>query len=320
MGSGTDSVNPSNPSKTNNGVKKGDIIDGFGPARVDHVTAEDMEEAIELAKSSAAQIRTSQENCRMIGLISSSTELRGENDDDGDIVGSADDEDREKGKGTEQEEFVIPRSMREIYRISNRNRRNKKSASPLPQEQNEEELKELEKAELVLKSRSSEGKKYIDMIPNSPKRQRTKSTGAASLSSSEDPVGQDSGSLTREDDIALMQEVGWIEGKEEIDSMLKQRHDNDRDDDDSSEDGAKRGETPKPYDYSTVGPIGAFNPTPSANPFFSGAALTGGHLNQQAGKMDKKKAPTVPRGGKNSRRQVERPEKRGGRSQAYKKG
>lgn len=320
MGSGTASADSSIPLKSSYDGKKGDLIDGFGPARVTHTTSEDMEDAIELAKCNAAEIRTSQESCHIIGLISSGTELLEDEDDSGDLVGNDDDEDREKGKATEQEEFVIPRSMREIYRISNRNRRNKKSSSPLPQEQNEEELRELEKAELILKSRSSEGKKYIDMIPNSPKRQRTKSTGAASLSSSEEPSGQDSGSLTREDDIALMQEVGWIEGKEEIDSMLKQRHDNEGDEDESIEDGAKRGETPKPFDYSTVGPIGAFNPTPSANPFFSGAALSGGHLSQQGGKLDKKKTSTAARGGKHGRRQLERPEKRGGRSQAYKKG
>ena len=118
-----------------------------------------------------------------------------------------------------------------------------------------------------------------------------------------------------------MQEVGWIEGKDEIDSMLKQRHDADGDDDESSEDFSKRGETPKPFDYSNVGSIGAFNPTPSTNPFFTGAALTGGHLSQQNGKMDKKKKPTVARGAKQTRRQVERPQTAGGgRSQAYKKG
>mmetsp|Transcript_14774 Transcript_14774/g.41162 ORF Transcript_14774/g.41162 Transcript_14774/m.41162 type:complete len:1037 (+) Transcript_14774:253-3363(+) len=308
------------PSKTNPSAKRPEIIDGFGSARVSHFTSEDMEEAIELARNSASQIRTSQESCSIIGLISSTVDLR-EEDDSGDLAGSGEDQAREKGKATEQEEFIIPRSMREIYRISNRNRRNKKSSSPLPQEHDEEELKELEKAEMILKSRSSEGKNYIDMIPSSPKRQRTKSSGAASLSSSEDAVGQDSGSLTREDDIALMQEVGWVEGKEEIDSMLKQRHDADGEEDESSEDGGKRGETPKPFDYSNVGSIGAFNPTPSANPFFSGAALTGGHLSQQANKVDKKKASAgTHRGGKQTRRQAERPDKRGARSQAYRKG
>lgn len=319
MGSDAGTTDATMSSKNNFNGKKGDLIDGFGSARVAHISSEEMEDAIELAKSSAAQIRSSQESCDIIGLISSSAALREGGDENGDLVGNDEDEDRDKGKTNEQEEFVIPRSMREIYQISNRNRRNKKTSSPLPQEQNEEELKELERAEAILKSRSSEGKKYIDLIPNSPKRQRTKSTGAASLSSSEDPAGHDSGSLTREDDIALMQEVGWIEGKEEIDSMMKQRHDNEREDDDESEDGAKRGETPKSFDYSNIGAIGAFNPTPSANPFFSGAALSGGHLSQQASKLDKKKSSTVARG-KQGRRQLERPDKRGGRSQAYKKG
>jgi len=278
--------------------------------RVTHLTPKIMEEAIELAKNSASKICTSQESCGFIGLISSGTELHDEEHENDDLVGNGEGED--KGMMTDQEEFVIPRSMREIYRISNRNRRNKKSSSPLPPEQNDEELLELAKAEAILKSRSSEGKNYIDMIPNSPKRQRTKSSasGAASLSSSEDAVGQDSGSLTREDDIVLMQEVGWIEDKDEIDCMLKQRHDADGDDDESSE----------PFDYSNVGSIGAFNPTPSANPFFTGAAMNGGHLSQQSGKTEKKKPSAVARGNKQTRRQYERPEKRGGRSQAYKKG
>ena len=321
MGSVLESADTSVSSKNDSNEKQNGIIDGFGPARAAHGTSEDMEEAIKLAQNNAAQIRTMQGRCHIIGLISSGAELP-DDDDSGDLNGNDEDEDRDSGKATEQEKFIIPRSMREIYRISNRNRRNKKSSSPLPQEQNEEELKELERAESILKLRSSEGKKYIDVIPNSPKRQRTKSTGTASLSSSEDPAVQDSGSVTREDDIALMQEVGWIEGKEEIDSMLRQRHENDREEDESSEDGAKRGETPKPYDYSTVGPVGAFNPTTStsANPFFSGAALSGGHLTQQAGKLERKKTSTVARGGKQGRRQLERPDKRGGRSQAYKKG
>lgn len=288
--------------------KKEDVISGFGPARITHHSRENMEEAIELAKNSAAQIRTSQESCGIIELISSGIELQDEDDDNSDLIGDEEDEDKERM--TDQEEFVIPRSMREIYRISNRNRRNKKSSSPLPPEQNEEELQELSKAEAILKSRSSEGKKYIDMIPNSPKRQRTKSSGAGSLSSSDEAIGQDSGSVTREDDISLMQDIGWIEGKDEVDKMLKQRLDAPDDDDDSNE----------PFDYSNVGSIGAFSPTPTSNPFFTGAALTGGHLNQQMSKSEKKKTTSVARSGKQSRRQIERPEKRGVKSQAFKKG
>jgi len=297
-------------SSKSNDTNKEEITGGLDHTRVFLLTPEITEEANELAKNSASQIRTSQESCGFIGLISSGAELHDEDDENGDLVGNGGGGDKEMM--TDQEEFVIPRSMREIYRISNRNRRNKKSSSPLPPEQNDEELQELAKAEAILKSRSSEGKNYIDMIPNSPKRQRTKSSasGAASLSSSEDAVGQDSGSLTREDDIVLMQEVGWIKDKDEIDCMPKQRHDTDGDDDESSE----------PFDYSNVGSIGAFNPTPSANPFFTGAAMTGGHLSQQSGKTEKMKSSAVARGNKQTRRQYERPQKGGGRSQAYKKG
>jgi hypothetical protein len=272
-----------------------------------------------LAKNSAAQIRTTQESRGIIGLISSTTELGNEQVENDDEVVD-DDQEEEEEKMSEQEEFVIPRSMREIYRISNRNRRNKKSSSPGPPEPNQRELEELAKAEAILQARSAEGKNYIDIIPGSPKRQRTKSTGAASLSSSDEAPGHDSQGTSREDDIALMQEIGWIESKEEIDCMLKQgQQHTDGDDDESSDDGGKRGDTPKPFDYSNVGPIGAFTPTPPANPFFAGAALTGGHLNQQFGKTEKKKQPGTARGGKPSRRQAERPEKREGRSQAYKK-
>jgi hypothetical protein len=297
--------------------EKGEIVDGFGPVRAIHSSAEDLEEAIEVAKTNAAQIRTTQERRGIIGLMSS-TELGSEevdNDDDGD-----DERNEEKDK-SEQDEFVIPRSIREIYRISNRNRRNKKTTSPGPPEPKAEEMDELAKAEAVLKARSSQGKNYMDVIPVvpcSPKRQRTKSLGAASLSSSDEAGGQDSMNKSREDDIALMQDVGWIDSKDEIDNMMKGRHHTD--DDDSSDDGGKRGETPKPFDYSNVGPIGAFAPTPSANPFFAGAALAGGHLTQQFGKPERKKPIGAARGStKPSRRQTERPEKRDGRSQAYKK-
>jgi hypothetical protein len=111
-----------------------------------------------------------------------------------------------------------------------------------------------------------------------------------------------------------MEEIGWIESKEELESMLKQGQQNDRDDDESSDDGGKRGETPNPY--SNIGPIGAFAPTSHSNPFFTGAALAGGHLSQQFGKAEQKKKQS---GGKPTRRQTDRPEKREGRSQAYKK-
>jgi exosome complex exonuclease RRP6 len=298
--------------------EEGNIIDGFGPVRVSHRLQEELDEATGSAKSNAAQIRTTQECRGIIGLISSS-ELGGDELEDEDEEGDTQEEEKQ------QEDFVIPRSMREIYRISNRNRRNKKSSSPGPPEPNKEELEELAKAEKVLKARSSEGKNYVDVIPvvtGSPKRQRTKSVGGASISSSDEAggTGHDSFNKSREDDIALMQEVGWIVSKEELDSMITQGHQSDKDDDDSIDGGRRGRETPKTFDYSNVGPIGAFAPAPSSNPFFAGAALQGGHLNQQFGKFDRKKSTGTSQGGsKPSRHQIERPEKRNERAQAFKK-
>ena len=306
--------------------------DGMGAARaarahVGSPHAPSIDEETTRARKAATHIHVAQKN-QMIGLISPTTEL-----DEVDDEEMATDEQDEDPKGTEQgeEEFVVPRSMREIYRISNRNRRNKKATSPTPERAgtpaNERELEALAKAEEVLKVRGLEGKNYFDEIPGSPKRQRTKSTGTASLSS-EDAQGHDSGSISREDDIGLMQEIGWINDKEEVDNILKSRRAIDGDEavdpgDEDSEEEEARGSIGKPtkpsFDYSTIGPIGAFNPSaPQAvNPFFTGAAIVGGHLNQQFGKSEKKKQN--PNKGKQSRRQLERPEKRDGRAQAYKK-
>eukprot|EP00980_Cylindrotheca_fusiformis_P010209 scaffold2271_cov130-Cylindrotheca_fusiformis.AAC.4 len=286
----------------------GDEVDGMGPARAAH--ERNVEEQSRLAKISATAIRNAQENhVKMIGLISPTADM-----DDGN---EHEDDDDSAGKSS-QEEMTIPRSMREIYRISNRNRRSKKASSPSPQDVlNEKEAKELEKAENLLKARGVEG--YFD-LPGTPKRQRTKSTGTSSSSASEE-AQQDSADPSRDEDIALMQEIGWVKDKAEITNMLRDRDDDAEDEDASSIDDTTKNSPPKPFDYKSVGPIGAFSATPSANPFFAGAAVTGGHLNQQFGKPDNrsKKQQTNSGGrGKQSRRQVERPERKEGRSQVYK--
>lgn len=292
------------------------LINGMGSVRAVHSSDIDVE--VQVAQTVADNIRNAQEKHTMLGLVSPTIDMDDihvDEDDDGDVAEKPD-----------EEQFVIPRSMREIYRISNRNRRNKKSSSPLPVELDEKEAIELIKAEEVLKSRAMEGKNYFEDIPGTPKRQRTKSTGTASLSSEEAGTGNDS-TMSREEDIAMMQEVGWIKDKDEVKSMLKQRDSSvERDDEDAASSEDEGTKPHKAFDYSSVGAIGAFSATPSANPFFSGAATTGGHLNQQFGKTDTKKKQTVARG-KQSRRQqqqqqqqqIERPEKTQGRAQAYKK-
>lgn len=287
------------------------VVDGRGPARVIHAIK--LDEEVELARTTAASIRTAQQKYAMYGLISGQCAF-----EDGDADDEAGEDDNTFEQTTE-EQFVIPRSMREIYRISNHNRRNKKPSSPLTLKPKESEVEELAKAEEILKARAAVGKKYFDEIPGTPKRQRTRSTASASS----EEKGQDSMASAREDDIVMMEEVGWITGKEEAAAMMKQRDSAGEEDGDgagisSEDDGGKQ---PKAmYDYSTVGAIGAFCATPSANPFFSGAATSGGYLNQQSGKPDNKKKQATNKG-KQSRRQqpTERPERTRGRSQAYKK-
>jgi hypothetical protein len=306
---------------------KRNIIDGFGPVRATHRSQEEVDEAAGSAKSNAAQILITQENRGIIGLILSSEfggdELKNEDEEE-------DTQEGEKQKVCEQEEFVIPRSMREIYHISNPNRHNKKSSSSggPPELNKKEELEELAKAENLLKARASNGKNCVDVIPVVPgslKRQRTMSVGSASISPHDKAggTGHDSISKAREDDIALMQEVEWIESKEQLDIMITPGCQSHKDDDISIDDRGRCAsiEALEAFDYSKVNPIGAFAPTPSSNPFFAGAALQGGHLNQQFGKSDRKKSTGTSQGhrSKPSRRQTERPEKRNERAQAFKK-
>lgn len=288
-------------------------VDGLGPARAAH--ASDVEETARLAQINATAIRNTQENhVKMIGLISPASNL-----EDGNRHDDEDDNDEGGAENSNQEEFVIPRSMREIYRISNRNRRSKKSGSPAPPDAtNEKEELELEKAEALLKDRGMEG--YFENLPGTQKRQRTKSTGTSSSSASEE-AHHDPTNTSRDEDIALMQEIGWVKDKTEITNMLKDRDEDAEDDDPSSGDEAMKDSVPKPFDYSTIGPIGAFSATPGANPFFAGAAVTGGHLNQQFGKSEnrsKKQSNNGGRGKQSRRQQVERPERREGRAQVYK--
>jgi len=305
------------------------VVDGRGPARVVH--SANLEEEAELAQTNAASIRTAQETNTMFGLISGSNDFE---DGDADDEGGEDDD---AGEKIAEELFVVPRSMREIYRISNHNRRKKKPSSPLTLKLEEKEAKELADAEEILKARAAEGKNYFGEVPGTPKRQRTRSTTSASSSAEEN--GQESGVSTRDDDIAMMEEVGWITGKEEAEAMTKQCDSAGEEEGDgtgiSSEDDA--GKQPKQmYDYSTVGSIGVSGSTPSSNPFFSGVAASGGFLNQQQlGKADGRKKSNFSKGKQQqsqsqqqqqqpqSRRQqqqiTERPERSQGRSQAYKK-
>ena len=187
------------------------------------------------------------------------------------------------------DEFVIPRSIREIYMISNRNRRNKKTGSPVPD--HTMDVEELAKAEELLKSKGDAVAGYFDTSSANPamqnKRARTKSGRE-----SEESVPTTGPTIpSKEEDLAFMKEIGWLNNNEDTASLLT---------------------------YNPPSGGGA------ANPFFAGAALAGGPLtNGNGGRPFSKKGASTSSSssgaakGRQGRR--ERPEKKDGRTHAYRK-
>ena len=342
-------------SSSNSGQSRARTADGIGPARAARGHSQSpargsaVEEEIKKAQQSASFIRDGiSQKEEMLGLISSGTDMDEEDLDVDDVPQKSGGTAGSEVKGNDnvsdnEEEFVIPRSMREIYKISNRNRRNKKVASPTPDRAslptNQKEMEYLAKAETLLKDRGLEGKGYFDEGGKSTspggsiKRQRTKSTGTEQDDAGGSGSRDNSFKISREDDVAYMHEIGWIPSKEEADKLLGQdgAASGEYDDDataGSSTKGGRDTKTPT-FDYSSIGAIGAFNPQAQsgatvANPFFAGAAMAGGPLTQQgnATKADRKKNNfSGGKGGKQNRRQQqqERPEKRDGKTHAYRK-
>ncbi|KAL3944517.1 MAG: hypothetical protein SGBAC_001385, partial [Bacillariaceae sp.] len=285
-------------------------VDGLGPARA--TNAQNVEEEAHLAQINANAIRRTQENhVKMIGLVSPTSEI----EEHAAEPGREEDDTNEKHV---EDELSIPRSMKEIYQISNRNRRAKKTPSP-GDVQNDKEIRELEKAEALLKERGMEG--YFENLPGTPKRQRTKSTGNSSSSSASEDATNDGPNGSRDDDIAFMKEIGWVKDRAEGSSTMMDAKNDNKEGNSSAVAEPLKDTAAKPYDYSKTGPIGAFSATPGANPFFQGAAVAGGHLNQQFGKgpSRSKKQSIGNARGKTSRRQTERPDRSQARAQVYKK-
>jgi exosome complex exonuclease RRP6 len=214
-----------------------------------------------------------------------------------------------------EEEFMIPRSIREIYMISNRNRRNKKAGSPTPERgvtpTTEKERDEMARAEALLKSRGDAVASYFDEGPNpTGKRPRTK-FGRESEESVPDPSPN---VASKEDDLNFMKEIGWIKSDAHAESILNQRYGRGRGDAD------KKGSN----NFSEVSTVAGVMPSqqqPSSNPFFAGAAMEGGPLAQSAFAKPETKRKGGAGKGKSNRggRQYERPEKKDGRSHAYRK-
>ena len=246
---------------------------------------------------SAKDVRKTMENKDVLGLIGKDSEEDQEEEEE-----EEDEADKENGEESE-DDFQIPRSLREIYKISNRNRRNKKASSPPPASdrgnvKSSVPEDELAKANQLLASKGAYGQEYFD---SANKRQRK---------------GDDDGASGRTDDIEFMAEIGWIKDKKEAQELQKEATaDNGSDGGDTTE--AKEA---KSFDYSSIGNIGVYNPGGGhSNPFFAGGA--GAFSQTQRRGRDTSRKGRGGRGGsrKGSGQRQERPEKRDGRTFVYKK-
>jgi exosome complex exonuclease RRP6 len=299
--------NPTGDSKATAPLPQSRTVDGMATVRAakgDAAASNDtnLEEELKRAKnsSSAVQAKLRGSLPSVLGLVTPIIDL---DEDEAAIEDGR--ESRVRGDpsgGQEDEDFVIPRSMREIYAISNRNRRNKKAGSPTPERgvtpTTEKEREELARAEAVLKEHGLIPSPYFDDGPGSPgKRAKTKTSSGRE---SEETVPQDSAAMaSREDDFAVLKSIGWMpEGV----SAAKAESDPGKH--------ATYG-----FDYSA-----AVDPKqPGANPFFAGAALVGGPLTQGFSKPDQRSKKPNPGRGKQQGRRQERPKKEEGRTHAYRK-
>jgi len=267
-----------------------------------------------------------------------------------------DDEDDEN-----KEDFEIPKSMREIYKISNQNRKKNKKATLSPSRQtsggstvgedgigdttadadsgnvvmqdkeDRMDVDTLEGAEAALASRG--------YFTTDAKRQRTKSEASADSIEGGNNTASANKAAGKEDDIAFMQEIGWIKNKEDAKAMIQKQEAQQQQDegDQQGKEGAtvktnvktEKSSTAAPgasFDYSNVGAMGVYNPNApaAANPFFSGAAITGGTLAQGGGTKNSSgkggpKKTTSARDKPARFNKQERPEKKEGRTMVYKK-
>jgi exosome complex exonuclease RRP6 len=312
-------------------------VDGMGTVRAARESSRSpvphsVEEEAKAARQSSVLIRSGLSQNKslpaVMGLVSPTIHMDEEEE------GGEERKERDGAEAEEEEEFVIPRSMREIYKISNRNRSNKKAGSPTPERgmtpTTEKEREELARAEALLKERGIAELGYFDENPPSPgKRQRLRS---ATGRESEESVPQDSSNVaSKEDDIAFMEEIGWINNSAEIETIVGRRYGDEAED---QTDGTVQMKGANPhaaapaygYDYSSVGPIGAMPAAQSVNPFFTGAAITGGPLAQGAQSAvkpvdfrSKKGIPTSRSKQNRNKQPQERPEKKDGRTHAYRK-
>jgi len=232
------------------------------------------------------------------------------------IVRQSHENEKEESTKVVIENEEIPKSMQEIYRISHRNRRQAKKTLTVSKEKDaNESFDNLIEAEELLSKSGPDEKCYFGMAIN--KRQRPK-----------DQTAEETKLMSNKDaDIALAVEVGWVKSKEEAESLVLSRQSSTEEtclndqknnikgdcvlvkhqtkqskyNNKQSGSGSRNSLDPLlPCWYSNVSPMGIHDrkaPVPE-NPFFTGAAVSGGILNKRIEKIERKKSGNTNMNGK----------------------
>lgn len=312
------------PNLSSNGNSKG--VDGLGAAR------EAMNEGVEGSNINSGTVTKQNSNAQKAADKVRKTLKSGDQNllklakaknftADGDTTEEhTSDTDEESVDNNESNDIdEIPRSMKEIYRMSNRNRRKtKKIQIEFSDEEDDiEDAEELRKAQEIISKSGANGGNYFDDSPS--KRQRTKSQDGSSTQAS-----------NTKGDLELMIDLGWVKNKKEADALLedqkksvetgetsggkeKSRGGENESNHGSNNNGERKSRQRRggkgnkssaaPFDYSKVGAIGVGGSSKiDSNPFFEGAAISrsSATTQQTTATKERKKSGNTRRGGKRS--------------------
>lgn len=279
-------------------ARRGVTTDGFGTALS---SAASMNEDVRVASKSASLIQSKLMNIVAGGTSRFSlmdfirpippTEDFAFEDQDND-EGNDDSAEQDETNDADEDDVTVPKSMREIYNLSNANRRqHNKDKEKGTKDQIEfqdgnvpvKKMKEddIKGAESCIASRGGPGGYF--------KRQKTGAGG--------------SGTPGKDGDIKLMMKMGWVNSKKDAESLATLPKQDDADDKDKNVPSQKRpGKEPNRGGTFYMSNIGAFDPNslPSKNPFFAGAATSAASMldSQPSSKGNKSGNRRIKKGGR----------------------
>lgn len=202
----------------------------------------------------------------------------------------------------EGESDDIPKSMKEIYNMSNKNRRKAKKIPVHFSDDEEVDDMDISKAEEIISSSGPDGKDYFSYSPS--KRQ------CLQMEDTDENI---------KNDVAFMMEIGWIKDEQEAADMITEQKktlesaesvntkepnvDYDAEAPVERKSKSRRGGKTNsklsnvPFDYTKVGAVGVgVSNRMESNPFFEGVAISSsGALDSQGGKAKERKKSTNAR-------------------------